>query len=685
MQIIGDGKILGIPYLPVRSQEKGSGYNQNSPDWNPNFDFSDHLTKDDREKIPYPEYSPNIPFKLEPDRRGGRTDPINPGNSSGTGRNPNGSSGGGYNGDTSSKRRPKSPIDLQDALGIPPWQETLWDELINPRGAVGGFGPKGAIPFNPQGDTKEPPVPKTPRGPQENLCGTGPLPHWKYGGEHNANSLIVQFRVIKETEVGGNSSVNTPDIREDDGIEHYYAKDGLNAYLRYQLSMTKAIPEWDFTPPYEIGGSNPPVIESVQSKDTYGLKFGYPWSRRDVFIKRGGALAYASKRKVKLLSRYWFTTWPLPNTPANIVGLTYWRSNVTRYYLAIQCLIGFASAPKKLDYHPPGKPYNRKDEMGCQWQKDEVSYTLPELKIGDSTIGGNSINIDDGLIPLANFVCKSMEMIHKGLGLNQLGAELPKLVTDRGGTKIKPSSLAELTQWQFDNVSSLVGLPVETAITNLENSTKDIVFRNVQDCISYMFQQQKESDLDLMVIENYCTRIAQQLEAVTQISLRQQADIEMLVKELGFRWKWETKTRKSLYKIGMSDEDEKTGILELFKGGEVSYPVRIWDDKLDSRQIAMTTNLYSEIASKSNFHSFNTDSPIPGLDARSKMSKTGEEDWKEWVKGINTPEKGTISGGTTPYIEEYSQTSITAKKIAEPASGLSLFMKPKKAKVTGPK
>ena len=90
----------------------------------------------------------------------------------------------------------------------------------------------------------------------------------------------------------------------------------------------------------------------------------------------------------------------------------------------------------------------------------------------------------------------------------------------------------------------------------------------------------------------------------------------------------------------MSDEDEKTGILELFKGGEVSYPVRVWDDKQDSRQIAMTTNLYSEIASKSNFHSFNTNSPIPGLDARSKMSKTNEEDWKEWVKSIIHQRRG---------------------------------------------
>lgn len=355
-------------------------------------------------------------------------------------------------------------------------------------------------------------------------------------------------------------------------------------------------------------------------------------------------------------------------------------------WLRLDCIVEAPPTERKPVVDPSN--YDRKkdeDEVGCQWQKNEISYTLPELKIGDATVGGDSINIDDGLIPLANFVCKSMEMMHKGLGLNLLDVELPKLVSKKDGDKFKPKSIAELTQWQFDNVSSLVGLPVETAITNLDNQTKDIVFRNVQDTISYMFQQQRESDLDLMVVEGYCTRIAQQLEAITQISLRQQADIEMIVKEMGFRWKWETNKRKSLYKIGMSDEDEKTGILELFKGGEVSYPVRVWDDKLDSRQIAMTTNLYAEIASKSNFHSFNSGQPIPGLDARSKMNKTGEEDWREWVKAVNAPEKGTVAGNPTPYIEEYSTASITAKKIAEPTSGLSLFMKPKKAKATGGK
>jgi hypothetical protein len=322
------------------------------------------------------------------------------------------------------------------------------------------------------------------------------------------------------------------------------------------------------------------------------------------------------------------------------------------------------------------------DGMGCQWQKDEVSYDLPELKIGDSKIGGSSIKIDDGLIPLANFLVKSIEMMHKGIGLDKLDTEFPVSVMKQDGTKVKPKSIAELSQWQFDNVSSLVGLPVVNTITSLDDKTKDLTFKNIQDCLSYLVHQQRESDNDLMVIEGYATRIAQQLEAVTQIALRQQADIEMLIKEGGFRWKWKTVSRPGLYKIGMKDDDEKTGILELFKGGTVSYPIRIWDDKVDARQIAMTTNLYSELASKSNYHSYNSNQGIPGLDARTKMNKDSEEIWKEWVETVNKPEKGVVSGNPTPFIEEYTTGNLAAKAVPKPASGLSLFMKPK-APATG--
>ena len=129
----------------------------------------------------------------------------------------------------------------------------------------------------------------------------------------------------------------------------------------------------------------------------------------------------------------------------------------------------------------------------------------------------------------------------------------------------------------------------------------------------------------------------------------------------------------------MKDDDERTGILELFKGGEVSYPIRIWDDKLDARQIAMTTNLYAEISSRSNLHRFNSGEGLPGLDARVRMGKDSEENWKEWVKSVNETEKGTVSGGATPFIEEYTQGTVTAKAVSKPTSGLSLFMKPKTA------
>lgn len=329
-------------------------------------------------------------------------------------------------------------------------------------------------------------------------------------------------------------------------------------------------------------------------------------------------------------------------------------------------------------------------EMGCKWQKDEVSYELPKLKIGDTEVGGNSISIDDGLIPFADYMCKSIEIMFKGLGLDTLSRELPKNILKMGSMdeKFTPKSLGEVLHWQFNNVSGLVGAPVETAIKNIDGEEKTIPFRSVQDVISTLFHQQKESDLDLWVIENYCVRMAQQLEAVTQICLKQDADIDMLVKEAGFRWEWETRQRKTLYKHGMKEEDEKTGVVELFKGGEVAYPVRVWKDSLDQRQISMATNLYAEVAAKQGTFKLSASDELPGYDTRKKMNKVDEESWKEYVKTINSPSQSigpgestpVVSGSNIPFIEEYARGTLSAKKVDEPKSGLSLFQKTAKGR-----
>lgn len=361
-----------------------------------------------------------------------------------------------------------------------------------------------------------------------------------------------------------------------------------------------------------------------------------------------------------------------------------WLGNLIPWSQKVCSIEIIYDEPRNVPDNENPNDYNREgDGMGCQWQKDEISYELPKLKIGEAEVGGNTISIDDGLLPLAQYLCKAVEMMHRGIGLDLLDkTELPVSLMNQGGSKVKHKSMAELSQWQFDNVSSLVGLPVKNTITNIDNETKDLQFKNIQDCLSYLVHQQRESDLDLMVIEQYSTKIAQQLEAVTQIALRQQSDIEMIIQELGFKFKWETQTRPCLYKTGMKDDDEVTGILELFKGGSVSYPVRKWDDELDQRQIALRTNLYAEIAAKAYLQPKNSKDEISGLDARIKMGKADKENWLEWVRTINTPEKGVVSGSTTPFIEEYDKGTLVAKAVKTPASGLSLFMKPVKPKKT---
>lgn len=659
MPIVENGKIVGIPYLPVKSNEKGNGWGPNHPNWTPDFDFRDQLTPDDREDIPFPDSEfPDFRKDGEDrrDERNGRrprkrpnapTDPINRGG------------------------RPKKPFDPSDALGIPSWQETAWDQFVNTPGAGGGIS--GRIPFEPP-KPYDPPLPEPgPRGPQRNECSRGKLPHWKFGNDHTEASVMVQFRVWRLDQ-----QRNKPSKPVNEGVEHVYFQRGMPPFLQGQV-------EANLLSPLNYVRVQPSDGWVIRRKEETGIKMSWPWRITNDYWKYSNTLLWMEKRKVTVRYTVWDRYLPLPNTPTNLFpGPGSRTSLIWSYAASVDCVMRFAPKPRG-NYHPPKKPYDRGDEMGCQWQKDEISYQLPKLKIGDKEIGGESIKIDDGMLPFADYMCKSIEIMFKGLGLDKVAQELPKNILKRGMTdpKFTPQSLGELMHWQFNNVSGLVGAPVETAIKNIEGEEKTIPFRSVQDVISALFHQQKESDLDLWVIEQYCVRMAQQLEAVTQICLKQDADIDMLVKEAGFKWDWETRTRKTLYKHGMKDEDEKTGIVELFKGGEVAYPVRIWKDEFDARQISLTASLYSEISAKQGMFKIDPSEDLPGFAARKKMKKQDNESWKEYVKTINSHSQAVdgqnasrvVSGMSTPFIEEYTKGTVTAKKVDEPKSGLSLFQK----------
>ena len=539
----------------------------------------------------------------------------------------------------------------------------------------------GTIP--PDGPPNLPPDPNNPPlGPdQDSICGKGPVPAGNYNGGAG-DGCIVQIGIYKIKDeniprIDENGQYwPTTETQEKIGIVKWF-------HLGNELSFRN-----------EFGNNEYEELNTFSIDNNYGSevnlrKNGTNWIYGLSVQVRRQWVNYVSKHV-----SYTFLIWS--KSQRGLDGV--WRITESGrtphwYYLGkIECVVPVAL--RDYDKPDPVEPndYDRKedeDEMGCKWQKDEISYELPKLKIGSTEVGGNSISIDDGLLPLAQYLCKSLELMHNGIGLNLLDdKEFPVNLGDKDGAKIKPSSLAQLSQWQFDNVSSLVGLPVKNTITNLDNDTKDLQFKNINDCLSYLVHKQRESDNDLMVIENYATRIATQLEAVTSIALRQHADIEMIVQEMGFRFKWKTETRPCLYKTGMKDDDEKTGIMELFKGGTVSYPVRIWDESLDQRQIALKTNLYAEISAKSSLQQINSETEIPGLDARIKMGKESKESWLEWIKTVNEPEKGVVSGSKVPYIEEYAKGTLEAKKIKAPEKGLSLFMKPvepKKASSGKPK
>jgi hypothetical protein len=571
------------------------------------------------------------------------------------------------------------------------FKDFIIDEALKPAGGSDGTIPSFAFPGLPP----PPPSPIPPRPPS--ICGQK-LDRVQWGAKKGDRLEVFEYGVYLKTSYGG--VLGTAGYKEpDQGVVQFVKINGKWVGGRpWAVNDVTVAASKRFSVYYEyydlIKGGVEKVLYGwvyrmqVRPK-TYLNKRGWVYGdvrEPDESVKTGTGKGIPKKQfNYSDHIRTWLAqdhgAVPIYEPPLTVSNM------VARYSFATYGLIcsntDFEDGIDEENYEPLDDydfDVDEDTEMGCKWQKDEVGYQLPELKIGENTIGGNSIQIDDGLIPLADFLVKAVEMMHRGLGLQNLDiTEFDKVLGDPGKGKLKPASLSELVHWQFENVSNLVGLPSSQAITTLDNQTKDFAFRNVQDALTFLYQQQKESDMDLKIIETYHAKTAQQLEAVTQIALRQTADLEMIVQELGIKWKWERKERPSLYKHGMSDDDETTGILELFKGGTVAYPVRVWNDEVDSRQIALRTNLYAEMAAQSTLTRINSSEGIPGLDARSRMKSGDDESWKEWVKAINSPEKGTVSGVATPYIEEYEKGSLQAKNIAAPTSALSVFMKPKKS------
>lgn len=227
-------------------------------------------------------------------------------------------------------------------------------------------------------------------------------------------------------------------------------------------------------------------------------------------------------------------------------------------------------------------------------------------------------------------------------------------------TNVRPGNMLSHSQWQFNQVTNLIGIPNKQSTLDPTGKATPTVFKNQADAIETVNAQATEIKQDVSGIEEYLQKMAQQNEQLTQMVFQLGKDVECLMKDAGFKTKQEAVQRPSVFTHGKVADRGTPGKKEddfsWAKTFELSKPwcvVRVWDDKVDKFQLGNKIHMEAQKAALSNFYPISKNAAyIPTL--RSKAAKTVEEnDWKKWVFTTENPGPMRQDGySPVPDIEE---------------------------------
>lgn len=238
-------------------------------------------------------------------------------------------------------------------------------------------------------------------------------------------------------------------------------------------------------------------------------------------------------------------------------------------------------------------------------------------------------------------------MNHMFSGHHMLGkTSFPADVTKPSGelftpkNLIKPGNMMSHAHWQFNQILNVIGIPSNQAVLNAEGLKTSSSFRNQADAVEQINAQAVEIKQDLSGIEEYLLKIAQQNEQNTQMIFQLTKDVECLMKDAGFRTKQVPMRRPSVFSHGKATQPGTENAFNWAKTFGLSNPwsvVRVWDDKIDARQLANKTHMEAQKSAISTFYPISKSGTyIPTL--RTKAQKSAEEDnWRKWVKTTEAP------------------------------------------------
>ena len=302
-----------------------------------------------------------------------------------------------------------------------------------------------------------------------------------------------------------------------------------------------------------------------------------------------------------------------------------------------------------LYYQPTGKP------MVPQVQAEVM---------GTAMFGGAGVMTAKS-IPMEMNAWASLN--HMFSGHHQLGkSDFPADMMKPGGAKTKHTTALGFNHWCFNQMTNLVGMPAKHNIVDKDGVSTSQSFKNQSDAIENIHSQNLGFEQDLSAMEKMLFKISQALEMITQVTIQNQADIEVLVKESGAKTKQVMRDRPGVFTHGKDDKNESFFDRMMNKAKSVMV-VRQWDDKIDAKQLAQKTNMEAQIAAMSNKFEFDKTSPkLPIVDRPKQNPKKQQED--EWRRYVKTSEKpGTVRQSPGIPVPEFKEIKLGVdKEIPEP-------------------
>ncbi len=253
-------------------------------------------------------------------------------------------------------------------------------------------------------------------------------------------------------------------------------------------------------------------------------------------------------------------------------------------------------------------------------------------------------------------------------GFHQLGTEFPKDMRTPQGEKVKPTTALGMSQWQFNQMTNLVGMPTKHMVTNASGGTTQQSFQNQSHAVEEIHAQMLGVEQDVSAIDKYCFTILSNQEMMIQMILQNKYDIDVLIDESGTKTKQKIVNRPGLttHSTGESFFDK------MMNFAMNKMVVREWSGDIDAKQLALKTNMEAQIAVLSNKFEFDKTNPtLPIVDRPKQNPKTVQDE--EWKRYVNTSENsGSVrqsSGMPVPEIKEikYGSDREIAKPTKDPS------------------